>query len=252
MAKQTGILPIEGTIGNLTFYKSQDGYMVKTKSGVTKDRIQSDDAFERTRENNAEFGRSGKGAKLLRKALRNIISKAKDRRMVSRLTARMLKVVQADEVNDRGMRNVIDGEAALLEGFDFNNNAKLSATIYTPYLVEYDTITGKATVTIASFIPKVSVAAPAGVTHFRLFAGIASISFEKETFEENDASSDYLVYDNNSTDEISLPLAITAGSTDPVFIVFGIEFLQSVNKKMYSLNNGAFNACLVAKVSTPE
>jgi len=41
----------------------------------------------------------------------------------------MIKVVQADETNECGQRNVIDGEATLLEGFDFNINAKLSATL---------------------------------------------------------------------------------------------------------------------------
>jgi hypothetical protein len=34
--------------------------------------------------------------------------------MVSRLTQSMVKVIQADLVNDRGLRNVIDGEANCL------------------------------------------------------------------------------------------------------------------------------------------
>ena len=43
-----------------------------------------------------------------------------DSRMVSRLTQRMVKVIQADQVSERGLRNVIDGEAELLFGFEFN------------------------------------------------------------------------------------------------------------------------------------
>ena len=33
MAQQKGILPVKGTIGNLTFYKSKDGYLLRGKGG---------------------------------------------------------------------------------------------------------------------------------------------------------------------------------------------------------------------------
>ena len=51
MAKLSGILKIEGTLENLTFYKTQDGHLVKTKGGVSADRIANDPTFQRTREN---------------------------------------------------------------------------------------------------------------------------------------------------------------------------------------------------------
>ena len=58
MAKLKGIIKLEGTLDNLTFYKAKEGYLVKTKGGVSKERIQNDPAFERTRENGSEFGSS--------------------------------------------------------------------------------------------------------------------------------------------------------------------------------------------------
>ena len=63
MARQKGILKIKGTIGDITFYKTKDGYLVKEKSAVEGNRIASDPAFQRTRENNSEFGRAGKAGK---------------------------------------------------------------------------------------------------------------------------------------------------------------------------------------------
>ncbi|WP_339895393.1 hypothetical protein [uncultured Algibacter sp.] len=42
MAKLKGIIKLEGTLDNLTFYKGQEGYLVKTKGGVSKERIQND------------------------------------------------------------------------------------------------------------------------------------------------------------------------------------------------------------------
>ena len=78
MAKSTGILKIEGTLENITFYKSADGQMVRTKGGVSKKRILNDPAFIRTRENGAEFGHSANAAKMLRTALGPMAFKAKD------------------------------------------------------------------------------------------------------------------------------------------------------------------------------
>jgi hypothetical protein len=52
MAKSKGLLKIEGTLDGMTFYKSQDGYLVRTKGGVFAKRIANDAAFARTRENN--------------------------------------------------------------------------------------------------------------------------------------------------------------------------------------------------------
>lgn len=133
MAKQKGIIKLEGTIGDITFHKSRDGYIAKEKSSVSAERIANDPAFERTRENGAEFGRAGKAGKILRNSLRSVLQKAKDGRMVSRLTKEMVKVIQADVINTRGKRNVIDGEAELLTGFDFNTHARLSTTLFAPF-----------------------------------------------------------------------------------------------------------------------
>jgi hypothetical protein len=56
MAKQEGTFKINGTIGDLTFYKSSGQYLVRQKGGVSGDRIKNDPNFARTRENNNEFG----------------------------------------------------------------------------------------------------------------------------------------------------------------------------------------------------
>ena len=76
MAKQRGIIKLEGTIGDITFQKTQDGYLAKEKSSIPASRIATDPAFQRTRENNAEFGRAGKAGKVLRNALRGALQKS--------------------------------------------------------------------------------------------------------------------------------------------------------------------------------
>lgn len=46
MARQKGIIKLDGTIGDITFYKSKDGYLAREKGGVPADRIANDPAFK--------------------------------------------------------------------------------------------------------------------------------------------------------------------------------------------------------------
>jgi len=46
MAKQKGIVKLEGTIGDITFLKTQDGYLAKEKSSIPAARIANDPAFQ--------------------------------------------------------------------------------------------------------------------------------------------------------------------------------------------------------------
>src|SRR5690606_1042535 len=168
MARQKGIIKLKGTIGDITFYKSKDGYLAREKGGIDANRIANDPAFQRTRENGAEFGRAGKAGRLLRTALRPLLLNSADSRMVSRLTQRMVKVIKADQVSVRGQRNVIDGEAELLFGFEFNIRGKLGTTLYAPYTTAIDRVAGELEVNLDSFVPANMIAPPRGTTHFKI------------------------------------------------------------------------------------
>lgn len=180
MAKQSGIMPLQGTLDNYTFFHSKDGFKVRKHTSLSAGRIATDPDFQRTRENNAEFGRATKGGKLLRFSVRPAIIKIKDGRMISRLSTTMLRVVKADKTSDRGLRNVIDGEAELLQGFEFNIGATLSVTLNALYKVSFDREKGEAVITVAPFIPLNMIAAPAGSTHFQLFTAPSSITSKEQ------------------------------------------------------------------------
>jgi hypothetical protein len=249
MARQTGIIRLKGTIGGITFYKTQDGYMAREKGGIEADRIANDPAFQRTRENGAEFGRAGKAGKMLRTALRALLINSKDRRMVGRLTRDMVKVIQADLTNERGLRNVLDGEAELLTNFEFNIRGKLGTTLYAPFVGAIDRVTGEIEITIAPFVPSMMINAPSGTTHFKIVSGGASIDFEEETFVVDTKATAILPWDATPTLAISHTNQVTAASTKPLFLALGIEFYQEVNGSMYPLKNGAFNPLSLVQVS---
>ena len=249
MAKQKGIIKLDGTIGGITFYKStQDGYLAREKGGVSADKIANDPAFQRTRENGEEFGRAGKAGKLLRNSIRAMLQNASDSRMVSRLTQKMVEVVQEDAVNPRGQRNVIDGEAELLAGFEFNISGKLGTTLYAPYSSTIDRVAGTLAVNIPAFVPLNMIAAPGGSTHFKIVSAGTEVDFENETFVVATSETAVLPWDTTATAVITLSNAVTANSVHPLFLALGIEFYQEVNGQMYPLKNGAYNALALVKV----
>ncbi|HKO77748.1 MAG TPA: hypothetical protein VJU52_11040 [Flavobacterium sp.] len=181
--------------------------------------------------------------------MRTLLLNSSDSRMVSRLTQVMMKVIQADATNERGLRNVIDGEAELLRGFDFNITGKLSTTLFAPFTGGIDRVTGAITVDLESFIPANMIAAPGGTTHFKIISAGAEIDFEAETFVTANSETAILPWDSNPTAVISHLNTVTANSTKPLFLVLGIEFYQGVNGRMYPLKNGAFNPASLVQVS---
>ncbi|MFD2918115.1 hypothetical protein ACFS6H_00260 [Terrimonas rubra] len=249
MAKQKGIIKLEGTIGDITFYKSQDGYLAREKGGVDAARIANDPAFQRTRENGSEFGRAGNAGKVLRTSLRGLLQHASDSRMVSRLTQKMVEVIQADSTNVRGLRNVIDGEAELLEGFEFNIQGKLRTTLYAPFTLTIDRAAGALSVMILGFIPAQMITAPGGTTHFKIISAGSEVDFERESYVSATSETPLMRWDSSLTAAITLSNAVTPNSTSPLFLALGVAFYQEVNGVLYSLKNGGFNAPALVKVS---
>ena len=249
MARQEGIVPLNGTIGNITFYKSKDGFMAKGKSAVDANRIANDPAFQRTRENGAEFGRAGKAGKLLRTALRSLIQNISDSRMIARLTKEMMKAVKADDSNPRGARNVIDGDLVVIKGFEFNSNSKLGTTLFAPYSFQVNRSAGTLSINLPAFVPLNQIAAPGGTTHFKITSAGAEIDFANEVQITNMNSTGTLPWDPNITTVIDLVNNVTPNSTHALFLLLGIEFYQEVNGNMYPLKNGTFNALAIIEVS---
>ena len=146
MARQNGIIKITGKLDDLSFYKSKDGYLVRNKGGVSKERINNEPGFVRTRENGAEFGESASAGKLLRVVVRNMLMNAGDARVTSRLTQMMSKVKNYDVISSRGERKVYlgltdDSAKQMLKGFNFNDRALLGTVLFAPFTL--DTATGE-------------------------------------------------------------------------------------------------------------
>jgi hypothetical protein len=249
MAKLGGILKIEGTLDNMTFYKTQDGHLVRTKGGVSKERIQNDPAFARTRENGSEFGASASAGKLLRSSVRNLLMRAKDSRVASRLTQSMTKVKNLDTTSARGERKVSIGLATpegkeILKGFNFNNRAIIGSVLFAPYTI--DPATGEITLTDLNPINDISY--PSGATHVSLTSAYAKVDFDTGENSIEISPAVNLPIENTTATQSLVPPAVPSGTGNDVMLIL-IEFFQEVNGNQYSLNNGAFNVLSIVEVA---
>lgn len=248
MAKQISLLKVEGTLEDLTFYKSQDGLLVRTKGGVSKQRIQNDPAFARTRENGAEFGHSASAGRLLRVAAGQLVFKVKDRRLSSRLMKVMSDLKNLDSVSARGERKVSLGIQTtegkqLLKGFDFNNRAPLGSVFYGTTTL--DTTTGA--LTVAPFQPQILLRIPEGATHFSMQSAFLNLDFETGVSAITYSDEEVFPYGNTSVGTVLTPASVPTGTGTQLYL-FLIQFYQEVNSVLYPLNNGAFNVLHVVDV----
>jgi hypothetical protein len=249
MAKQKGLIRLDGSIGDMTYYKSKDGYRAMEKPGLAPGRIASDPGFQRTRENMAEFGRAGTSGKLMRHAINPLLKDAKDSKVVSRLTKMMSQVIKSDKVNKRGQRTVSDGDMNLLKGFEFNANAILGTTLYVAPATVIDRTTGTLTINIPAFAPSSSIVAPQGATHFKLVSAGAAIDFDTHTFTSSRNVSSAYAWDETPVEAIALANTVAAGTTLPLFLFLGIQFFQEMNGIQYPLLTGSFNALSLIEVN---
>jgi hypothetical protein len=241
MAKLGGIIKLEGTLDNLTFYKSKDGYLVKTKGGISRDKIMNDPAFVRTRENGTEFGHAANAGKLLRVAVRNMVMNASDSLVTSRLTQTMAQIKNYDSVSARGERQVsigLEDDAAkqILKGFNFNEKALLSSVLYAPFTVDR----ASGVIDIANLTPTNDISYASGATHVSLQSAFLDIDFlTGETAIEYSPKVN-LAIDGSLTSATLTPSGVPAGTGNRIYLMM-IEFFQEVNGVQYSLKNGAYN-----------
>ena len=239
-----------GCTGQPIIQSSKTKTMAKTASsgGTSADRIKTDPAFERTRENMEEFARAGKAAKLLRTIFRDVTINAKDKITHARLLKVTSRILNADTLNERGARTVNKGDLQQLQNFHFNVRAGISDSLFVRCPVNFNRASGEVTVNIPAFIPRNMVQQARGTTHFRIVAAAATINFDTEQYEYAMQGTPELPYNSDPTQAATLTMALPANSKDTVVAVLGIEYYQRVNTRSYALKSGEHNATSIILV----
>ncbi|MEP7168807.1 MAG: hypothetical protein ABI855_05505 [Bacteroidota bacterium] len=247
--KQKGMIKLEGTSDDITFYKSKDGYLARAKGGVSKERIKNDPKFARVRENDSEFGLAAKAGKYLRDAVKSLMKNARDFRVSSRLTLLMSKIAKLDTTSVRGQRNVgvaiaLPTAMAMLKGFEFNIKSQMGSILFKPFTV--NTVTG--VIIINNLVPVNDIIVPQGTTHVTLRGAYSNVNFADGVSNTEYTNEVNLPIDGTSTTVTLTPAAVPAGTGTKIYLL-QIEFFQEVNAVQYELNNGSFNALVIAEVA---
>ena len=250
MAKLKSLLKIEGTLDGMTFYRNQNGeYLVKTKSGVSKSRIENDPAFIRTRENGQEFGHVATSGKLFRRALSNLIFDVPDQSKVYRLTKVLSKVKNQDLLSPRGERKVSVGLATqqgkeALKFFNFNQRATLDAVLK----VNTELDTQAQEISIPSFTPIQNVSLPQGATHVEISAAVLKFDFDSGVGDMELSNVENLAI-NNVTSNLLLSFTNIPTGSGELYYFMKVAFFQEMNGMQYPLLNGAHNALQLIEIA---
>ena len=249
MAKIDGIVEIQGTVKGVTFYRSKDGMLARAKGGISKKRIKTDPAFQRTRENGVEFGHNAKMGKLLRNSASNLLLLAKDSRVSSRLSQSMSQIKNLDLVSERGQRKVrvalakAEGKK-VLKGFDFNDKATMSSVFKGE--LDLDPLTG--IVVLTDFNPALHLAIPFGATHVSFSTALAVVDFELGVYKTRYSNKENFAVTAAMATYTFTPSEIPPGTGTSVYF-FLIEFFQEMNSNQYPLKNNSYNVLTVLDVA---
>ena len=253
MAKLKSIFNIEGTLGEMTFFKKQNGsYFIKQKSSVSRERVMTDPAFARTRENGAEFGSLTQSGKIVRKGASLFIGNAKDATLSRRLVSEFARVKRLDAKSIRGKRNVYEGlltveGKALMRGFEFNSKANLGMIMLCPFVLDLE----EGLITVDHFVPKRMLVAPTSATHVAFSSGVMRVDFWLGETEMIYSKVENLPLDMTPVSFVLQPSLVPKGEGFNFYFLL-IEFFQEVNGVQYPLNSETFNVLTLLDVVDAE
>jgi hypothetical protein len=224
MARQSGPIPIEGTLGDLIFYKTIHGHLVRRKGSLDKERVMSDPAFERSRAAGSEFGRAGAASGLIRRAVKEHCPYAGDGQTHARLSKLLGGIIREDNVHPVGERQVMAGNIAPLKTFEWIQDHPLSRSFW-PQCGGSMSPEGKLTITMPGFTPKRDLGWPLNATHAQLTAVCISAGFPERKVESAAAQSGKLMKSNVAID-LSLECTVPVKEGAVMMVGIGVQFFE--------------------------
>ncbi|UZD22986.1 hypothetical protein [Algoriphagus halophytocola] len=248
MAKQAGYIKLEGTMGDLTFYKNRDGkFIARRKGGVSKKRINTDPRFQRTRENLREFAVAASSAKFLKNAFREIELKSNGGRLHNRLYSAAMKVVKSDPVSARGERKFELGDMSIMRGFEFSDKATLANVL--KVLPETAEDAASFSVTIPETVPTKYMVYSSGSKFYRFSLIRATVDFTQQTYSSEIATIEPMPIVNVPTPAVTLTLPKPGIEGENYFFALALEFFLDVNDTRYDLNDVSQNPAVILAIS---
>jgi hypothetical protein len=248
MAQQLGMINIRGSVGDITYVRTEDGYHVRRKSSLDKARVLTDKKFAGSRRASSEFATAANAGKLLRVSILGTLKKAGDSKVHSRMLKLMFDILKTDTVGNLGERIPERGRLEMLEGFEFNRKQELVHTLPVQYKPGIDRAAGKALIEFPAFEPREDLLVPEGAAYFKLLSAVAVLDFNTKKSSVTAAESEFFSVNADEVGSFSMSQDFSPATTSPVILVLGIRFYGFVNGNYYQLHADDFNAVRIVSV----
>ena len=232
MAKQTGIIKLKGTIGDINYYKTKNGGdLAREAGGGFSKNPKNKESLVRTMENASEFGRCSKTKKAFKIALAPFLCVRKDGELHGRMVQMFTKLKDLDPVSSRGNRMVGRGLETpkcrqLLRSFVFTPLCNVIDVLAAS--VEFDF--SSRTLRVTNFDIK-SVKFPSGATHMALALGLLHFDFDTLAYRLKNSAPLYMDRNYGATSfEMTTDLPEVDGTP---MAVLGMKFYQEVDSTYY-------------------
>ncbi|MGR7812111.1 hypothetical protein [Lacinutrix undariae] len=234
MAKQKGIVFLEGTIGGVNFYYREGVPTARVAGGgFTKEAIKHSPNMVRVRESNNEFGMCAVVNKVFKQAIRPFLLGYKDGTLHSRLMRLFLKIKDCDVVSARGKRRVFLGLSnavgrGLMQAFVFT--PKRAMLLSCKYHFDWDGLlfsTSGFNIDVVVF--------PKEADYMEVVFGVLRFDFETLSYTRVIASP-LLIGRDYTGDTFDILVEELPGGTGILFGMLRVAFYQEVNGVRYLLS----------------
>ena len=235
MARQKGIIQLEGTLGGINFYSRKGKPLArKAGGGFTAKAIKNSPTMVRVRENNTEFGNCSRIKKLFKMALHPFFGGYKDVSLHGRMMQLLQQIKSYDAVSERGKRTVGNGIATpmgalLFQNFDFTPKRPHSLLLAGKCSFDWDFFCYTVTNFDLRLIPF-----PAAATHLEFRLGVLLFDFTTLDSKMHLGAPMLLGRDFAGSSFSLCPEPVPNG-TGKRFAFVGVQFYQEVGGEMYLL-----------------
>ncbi len=238
MAKQSGIIRIEGSLEGLNFYMRKGKPVVrKAGGGFTRKSIKSKASMVRVRENNSEFGRVSQTKKTFLQALKQMFGEFREPELHGRMMKLFLNIKDEDRVSARGDRNLVEafkneGAKKLIQNFQVN-----------PKLALPDSLGAQARLDWAQQQLKLSHVNPGNLLREkeqRLELSFGSLGFDFDSLKFHaEMAEPVLLGPDDISEELVFTTAPLPDQASRKFAALGLRVMEMVNGKAYPLKGVA-------------
>ena len=257
MARNNSFIKLEGTLDGLTFYTKNGENLVKKKNQVSRNRMLNAPEYQRTRENNQEFGGAVMAGKALRECFASIARLVSDTYVSGRITGKMRAIIN-NGAGLRGQRNLnlVDNKEPFI-GFNFNKTKPFDSQFIAPSEgPEINEARDKVTWSIPDFNTGAYIRKPEGATHCKLVLAAGYVSDYEwviplkayEPVEDTPNGVGSITYSDpialgtmvgaDTSLNVDLSAHAPIPATTAMYVGTAIIFYQEVNGEFYELAQG--------------